>query len=144
MEADVDAVMKKYDRESNVRIWEGTPAVIVKWLSALFSVYCIYVTLFSTAMPEIRLNVFLALILILGYLHYPIRKAKGEIKPGLPDSISIPLTFDASPRVNSIPFYDIVIMLAGAIPFIYFAVNAESIIKLALRVTAPEIPTTTL
>ena len=22
---DVDAIMKKYDRESNTRIWEGTP-----------------------------------------------------------------------------------------------------------------------
>lgn len=140
MEADVDAVMKKYDRESNVRIWEGTPAVIVRWLSALFSLYCIYVTLFSTAMPEIRLNVFLGLILILGYLHYPIRKASGEIKPGLSDSLSIPLTLDTTPRVNSIPFYDIIIMLAGAIPFFYFAYNAESIIKLALRVTSPRNP----
>ena len=120
MEANVYAVMKKYDRESNVRIWEGIPAVVVKWLSALFSVYCIYVTLFSTAMPEIRLNVFLALILILGYLHYPMRKG--------------------THKVNSIPVYDIIIMLAGVIPFFYFAANAESIIKLALRVTSPRNP----
>ena len=120
IEANVDAVMKKYDRESNVRIWEGTPAVIVRWLSALFSVYCIYVTLFSTAMPEVRLNVFLGLILILGYMHYPIRKG--------------------THRVNYIPIYDIVIMLAGVIPFFYFAANAESIIKLALRVTSPRNP----
>ena len=140
IEADVDAVMKKYDRESNVRIWEGTPAIIVKMTSALFSLYCIYVTLFSTAMPEVRLNIFLGLILILGYLHYPIRKAHGDIKPGLSDSLSIPLTFDTKPRVNAIPFYDIVIMLVGAIPFFYFACNAESIIKLALRVTSPRNP----
>ncbi|MBQ7544412.1 MAG: hypothetical protein IJT02_05655, partial [Synergistaceae bacterium] len=140
IDADVDAVMKKYDRESNVRIWEGRPAVIVRWLSAAFSLYCIYVTLFSTAMPEVRLNIFLGLILILGYLHYPIKKAAGEIRPGLSDSISIPITLDAVPRVNSIPFYDIVIMLAGAIPFFYFAYNAESIIKLALRVTSPRNP----
>ena len=112
--------MKKYDRESNVRIWEGRPAVIIRWISAMFSVYCIYVTLFSTAMPEIRLNVFLGLILILGYLHYPIRKTKV--------------------RVNSLPIYDIVIMLAGALPFFYFAWNAQSIIKLALRVTSPRNP----
>ena len=140
IEADVDAVMKKYDRESNVRHWEGRPAVIVKYLSALFSVYCIYVTLFSTAMPEVRLNVFLGLILILGYLHYPIRKGTGEVRPGLSDSLSIPLTLDTVPRVNSIPLYDIVIMLCGAIPFFYFALNAESIIKLALRVTSPRNP----
>ena len=120
MHKDVEAVMKKYDRESNVRIWEGRPAVIIRWISAMFSVYCIYVTLFSTAMPEIRLNVFLGLILILGYLHYPIRKTKV--------------------RVNSLPIYDIVIMLAGALPFFYFAWNAQSIIKLALRVTSPRNP----
>ncbi len=117
---DLEEVMKKYDRESNVRIWEGTPAVIVRWVSALFSLYCIYVTLFSTAMPEVRLNMFLGLILIIGYLHYPIRKT--------------------TQRVNHIPIYDIIIMLAGVIPFFYFAFNAESIIKLALRVTSPRNP----
>ena len=140
IEADVDAVIKKYNRESNVRIWEGRPAVIVRWLSAAFSLYCIYVTLFSTAMPEVRLNIFLGLILILGYLHYPIRKSSGEVRPGLSDSLSIPLTLDTVPRVNSIPLYDIIIMLAGAVPFFYFAYNAESIIKLALRVTSPRNP----
>ena len=38
---DVEAVMKKYDRESNVRIWTGKPAVVIRWLSVLFSVYSI-------------------------------------------------------------------------------------------------------
>ena len=66
---DVEAVMKKYDRESNTRVWEGTPKKVVRTLCILFSVYCIYVTLFSTAMPEVKLNIFLGLILILGYLH---------------------------------------------------------------------------
>ena len=46
---DVEAVMKKYDRESNTRVWEGKPGVIVRWCSILFSLYSIYVTLFSTA-----------------------------------------------------------------------------------------------
>ena len=101
----VEAVMKKYDRESNVRIWSGAPAKFVKYLSALFSLYCIYITLFSTAMPEVRLNIFLGLILILGYLHYPIRKSHGGyIAPGLQDSISISLKLDTKPRINTIPF----------------------------------------
>jgi len=138
--ADVDAVMKKYDRESNTRIWTGSTAFFIKCLSAFFSLYCIYVTLFSTAMPEIKLNIFLGLILILGYLHYPIRKVHGYVSPGVNDSISITLALDMKPRANSIPFYDILIMLAGVIPFFYFAWNAESIIKLALRVTSPRNP----
>lgn len=116
----INAVMKKYDRESNTRIWKGIPAVIVRWISAFFSLYCIYVTLFSTAMPEVRLNIFLGLILIIGYLNYPIRRRHV--------------------RENHIPFYDIIIMIAGVIPFFYFAFNAESIIKLALRVTSPRNP----
>lgn len=56
---DVEAMMKKFDRESNVRNWEGKPKAVVRLLSIAFSVYCIWVTLFSTAMPEVRLNMFL-------------------------------------------------------------------------------------
>lgn len=112
---DVEAVMKKYDRESNVRIWSGKPAVVIRWLSVLFSVYSIYVTLFSTALPEVRLTIFLGMILILGYLNYPIKKGVT--------------------RVNYIPWYDVVFMAAGALPFFYFAWNAQEIIKLATRVT---------
>ena len=120
IQKDVEAVMKKYDKESNVRIWEGTPKQITRFLSVAFSLYCIWVTLFSTAMPEVRLNIFLGLILIMGYLNYPM--LKHHVKP------------------NHIPWYDIIIMLCGVIPFFDFAWNAQSIIKLALRVTSPRNP----
>ena len=112
---DVEAMMKKYDRESNVRIWEGVPGKIIRYLCAGFSVYCIWVTLFSTMMPEEKLNLFLGLILVIGYLNYPI--SKKNVRP------------------NHIPWYDIVILLVGAIPFFYCALHAHSIIKLAARVT---------
>ena len=56
-------------------------------------------------MPEEKLNIFLACILILGYLNYPMKK--GMV------------------RVNYMPWYDIIIMVAGAFPFIYFALNAK-------------------
>ena len=113
--ADVELVMKKYDRESNTRVWQGKPASIIRWLSVLFSVYSIYVTLFSTALPEIRLSMFLGMILILGYLYYPVQKGDG--------------------RINHMPWYDWVLMAVGAVPFFYFAANAHGIIKLATRVT---------
>ena len=111
--ADVDAVMKKYDRESNVRVWEGTPRLVVKGLMAAFSVYSIYVTLFSVALPEVRLSMFLASVLVMGYLNFPARK--GHVK------------------VNSMPWYDILIMVLGAGSFLYYAANAQKIIKLSLR-----------
>ncbi|MBR3560495.1 MAG: TRAP transporter permease [Oscillospiraceae bacterium] len=112
---DVEAIMKKYDNESNTRIWEGTPKLVVRWISILFSVYSMYVTLFSTALPEVRLTVFLGMILILGYLHYPIKKG--------------------STRVNYLPWYDILIMILGAGPFFYFALHAKEIIQMATKVT---------
>ena len=33
--ADVEAVMKKYDRESNTRVWEGAPSLVIRTLMAL-------------------------------------------------------------------------------------------------------------
>ena len=112
---DIEEMMKKYDRESNVRIWNGIPKLVLRYFGVAFSIYCILVTLFGKMMPEVKLNIFLGLILVFGYLHYPIKKS--HVRP------------------NYIPWYDIVIILLGAIPFFYFAANAQSIIKLATRVT---------
>ena len=108
---DVDAVMRKYDRESNTRLWEGAPRWIVGSIMAIFSLYCIYMTLFSTALPETRLTLFLGFVIIMGYLTYPVKK--GAVKP------------------NSMPWYDIILMLLGAGCFFYYAINALPIIKLA-------------
>ena len=105
--ADVDEVMKKFDRESNVRIWEGVPMWIVKFIMIAFSLFCMYLTLFDKGQAEFRLCTFLGGIIIIGYLNFPIKK--GNVK------------------VNSLPWYDIIIMVAGCIPFFYFAFNAEKI-----------------
>ncbi len=117
--ADVEAVMKKYDRESNIRTWEGLPKQIIRYLMAAFSLYCIYVTLFSNALQEVRLSMFVGLIAIMGYLTYPAKRGAA--------------------RSNYIPWYDIVLMLAGSVPFFYYAANAMEIIKLSARITTPMI-----
>ena len=44
---DLESVMKKFDRESNTRVWEGVPKIFVNCLLAIFSLFCIYVTFFS-------------------------------------------------------------------------------------------------
>ncbi len=72
--ADVEAVMKKYDRESNVRIWEGLPRRLIDWLMAAFAVYCIVDAIFLTTLQEIRYSVFLGMIVFLGFLTFPVRK----------------------------------------------------------------------
>ena len=39
---DVDAIMKKYDRESNTRVWEGTPKLILRYVLAAFMLFMVY------------------------------------------------------------------------------------------------------
>lgn len=107
--ANVDAVMKKYDRESNVRIWEGKPKIAVTCVLAAFSLFCIYVTLFATWLEEIRLSSFVALIVMMGYIVFPARKGVQ--------------------KVNYMPWYDILLMVAGTGAFAYFTFNAEKIIQ---------------
>ena len=106
---DLDAVMKKYDRESNTRIWEGVPKILVTCVLALFSLFCIYVTLVATWLDEIRLTTFMAYILFIGYLVFPAKKGVQ--------------------RVNYMPWYDIVLMVVGTGAFLYYAVNAADIVS---------------
>lgn len=111
--ADVDAIMKKYDRESNQRVWTGTPKIIVRFIMVAFSLWCIYVTLFATFLEEIRLTSFMALIIMMGFLIYPAKK--GEV------------------RENYMPIYDIVMMVLGTASFLYFTFNASDILNQGTR-----------
>ena len=107
--ANVDAVMKKYDRESNVRVWEGKAKIAVSCVLAAFSLFCIYVTLFASWLEEIRLSSFVALIVMMGYIVFPAKKG--------------------IQKVNYMPWYDIVLMIAGSASFAYFTFNAMTIIQ---------------
>ena len=42
---DVDAIMKKFDRESNTRVWEGTPKLILRYVLAAFMLFMVYMNL---------------------------------------------------------------------------------------------------
>jgi TRAP transporter 4TM/12TM fusion protein len=110
---DLDEVMKKYDRESNVRVWTGKPAVAVKTVLICFSLFCIWVTLFATFLEEIRLTSFMGLIVLLGFLYYPANKDNN--------------------RTNFIPWYDVVGMILGTGAFLYYTFNAEQIIQQGTR-----------
>ena len=105
---DVEDLMRKYDKESNTRIWEGTPAVVVRMVMVFFSLYCIWSTLFSVAALEKRLTAFLALLVIMGYLIYPASKHHM--------------------RHNYIPWYDFVIMVVGASSFLYYFFSYDSLV----------------
>lgn len=105
---DLDEVMKKFDRESNTRIWEGIPKIAITCILACFSIFCIYITLFATWLDELRLTTFMAFIMLIGYLVFPAKKGVQ--------------------RVNYIPWYDILLMVVGTGAFLYYAVNASAIV----------------
>lgn len=111
--AEIDSVMRKYDRESNTRVWTGIPKIVVTVVLALFSLWCIYVTLFATFLEEIRLTSFMALIVLMGFLIYPHKKG---------------LT-----RPNYIPIGDIIFMILGTASYLYFTFNANDIINQGTR-----------
>ena len=106
-QAAMDEVMKKYDRESNTRIWEGWQKWAVYSVMALFSLFVIYVTLFATWLDLIRYPSFMAGVLLTGYLVFPVKKG--------------------AQKVNHIPWYDWIIMLAGTAAFLYAVVNAKDL-----------------
>lgn len=110
---DLDAVMKKYDQESNTRVWEGKPKFFVNVVLAIFSLFCIYVTLFATWLEELRLTTFVAFIIFIGYLVFPVRKG--------------------TQKVNHMPWYDVVLMFLGSGSFLYYAFNARAIIQQGSR-----------
>ena len=112
--ADVEAVMKKYDRESNTRVWEGMPKLVIRWLMVAFSLYCIIDTVFLSTMQEIRLPVFVGLILLFGFLTFPARKG--------------------DTRVNHMPWYDIILLIIGPGAYFFYAVNAQNVIQMSARV----------
>ena len=111
---DINHLMRRFDKESNTRVWTGWRKTVIKYISAFFSLYCIYMTLFSTALPEVRLTRFIAFVIILGYLHYPHRKGRCE--------------------ENYMPIADIALMIIGAACFLYFSFFAMQIIEVAHRI----------
>lgn len=109
----IDTVMRKYDRESNTRVWVGKPKTVISVILAAFSLWCIYVTLFSTFLEEIRLTYFMGMIILMGFLIYPAKKG--------------------TQKVNYMPWYDIVMMVVGSAAFFYFTFNAETIVNQGTR-----------
>ena len=120
--ADVEELMKKYDRESNVRPWEGIPAIVIKVMLAAFSAFMIYMNLFAVWDERIRRPLFLGIVIIFVFILYPARKSGG--KPQKP---------------NRIPIYDVILAAAGSGSFFYFVINSQAIIKHGIRISDLEV-----
>lgn len=116
---DVEAIMKKYDRESNTRIWEGVPKKVVRCLLAAFALLMVYMNLFANWDERVRRSLFVGIVIILSFLVYPAKKG--------------------STKKNHIPIYDIVLMVLGAGAYFYFVINFKTIIGHATRISQLEV-----
>ena len=112
--ADVEAVMKKYDRESNTRVWEGAPSLVIRTLMALFAAYTIVDTVFLSILPQRRLPIFMGVLLLIGFLTFPARKGES--------------------RVNHMPWYDIILLIVGPGAYFFYAINAQKVIDMSALV----------
>ena len=111
---DVDAIMKKFDRESNIRLYQGVPKQIVRYILVAFSLFMVWMNMFAVWDERVRRSAFLGMVILLVFIVFP--RKKGAL------------------RVNYIPWYDIVLGVVGAASFFYFTFNAEMIIKQGIRI----------
>ena len=116
---DLDEVMKKFDRESNTRIWEGIPKIIVQCVLAVFAAFCLYVTFDGTWYFQTKISAFMAFIILCGFLVFPMKKGKQ--------------------KTNHLPWYDIIIMVLGTGAFLFYAIFAIEIGKLGLNIGVPHV-----
>ena len=112
--ADVEAIMKKYDRESNTRYWEGVPKTVLRWFTALFGIYLIVANMFLKMDERARRPVFLGIVILLVFAYYPLKKG--------------------STKVNHIPWYDVVLALVGSFCYFFYPMNLEKIVNAGTRI----------
>ena len=63
-----------------------------------------------------RYSVFMGMIVLLGFLTFPVRKGVE--------------------RVNHMPWYDIIMMVVGAGAYFFYAANAMTVIRMSARIMA--------
>ena len=116
---DVDAIMKKYDRESNTRIWEGKPKLVLRYVLAAFMVFMVYMNLWATWSGQIRRCLFVGFVVLFTFFIYPIKK--GNVKP------------------NSMPWYDVALAIIGCVPYFYYVFNFNKIVSMGIAIGQTEI-----
>ena len=74
IDAQVQAVMEKYDRESNVRHWKGIPKTVIRYLLVAFAVYSILINFAFNWETRIERASFVGCIIVLIFLIFHLKK----------------------------------------------------------------------
>lgn len=115
---DVQAMMEKFDRESNTRHFSGVPRKIARYCLVAFSLFCVYMNMIAIWDERTRRASFVGLLILLAFSLYPARKHGNREK-----------------RINHIPWYDCLLGIVGSSCFFYFVINVDRIVKTAGRIS---------
>ena len=109
-----DELMAEFDRESNTRQFTGLASKIVTAAFLIFALVT-FATRFITLPEQARMVAFLGVIMFLGFLIFPLYKKQTK-------------------RKNYIPWYDFVLAIVAATPFMYYATNFYAITNRAVMI----------
>ena len=119
IEKNTTAVLEKYDREANVRVYKGITRRVTRILFILFSLYAVFLLFYP---GEIRMEraSFVGMIVMLVFINFPATRT-------LPK------------KVNYIPWYDLILMGLGIASYLYFVINYRDIINRGIMLTPLEV-----
>ncbi|MBR5468513.1 MAG: TRAP transporter permease [Firmicutes bacterium] len=115
-EARMEEVLKEFDRESNTRHFSGVPEILTKVMLILFSLFALWMNVFSSLPEQIRRASFLGIVIFMAFTLYPIKKSHAK-------------------RMNKIPWYDFILGIVGSGCYFYFVINFQEIVNKAGRIT---------
>ena len=113
-EEQIQAVMEKYDREANVRHWQGVPRIVVRYMLVGFAIYSILLNFGLDWETRIERASFVGILVFLIFIVFPSKKGGGK-------------------RLNYIPWYDIILAIIGGGSYFYFVFNLDKIITNTIR-----------
>ena len=115
-EADLQAVMEKYDREANVRVWDGIPKVVVRYMLVAFAIYSVLLNFGLEWETRIERASFVGILVFLVFIVFPAQKG-------------------ARKKLNYIPWYDVILAVLGGGSYFYFVFNLDKIIQNTIRLS---------
>ena len=119
-EARMQEVLAEFDRESNTRRFEGVPKLVTRIMLIAFSIYALWMNVFSSLPEQIRRASFVGIVIFMAFILYPAKKS-------------------GSKKVNYVPWYDFLLGIVGAGCFFYYVVNFQEIVNRAGRSTTLDI-----
>ncbi|MGI6698701.1 MAG: TRAP transporter permease [Clostridia bacterium] len=115
---ETDEILRKYDKESNIRILQGFSSKAVKWIAIAWSIFQLYTAIFGILPSQLQRSIHLIFAFTLAYLVYP--RKKTDYKKG-------------------IPVYDIVLSVLGAAVGGYWVIEYNDLLYRAGEPTSLDI-----